>query len=222
MLTTSRIVYANNSESLVLNTFNVIFNKTPQGYLTTGEIMRQAKNNTINGANFMNTRKYLLLGDPTMKLSYPEYHVKTTRVNGQAMSVVDTFKALERVTIEGQIIDEQGQIATDYNGIIYPTVYDKADRFFTLGNDNDSYVDDFLLRKKYIFKGQASVQNGNFSFSFVVPKDINYQIGYGKISYYSHSNIEWQEASGYSYDIKVGGSSTNFESDNTVQRYTFS
>ena len=76
---------------------------------------------------------------------------------------------------------------TNYNGILYPTVFDKEDRLFTLANDAGSNVDDFMVRKKNIFKGQASVVNGEFSY-FVVPKDINYQVGAGKISYYSNSN----------------------------------
>ena len=149
-----------------------------------------------------------------MKLSYPEYSVYTTELNGQPLNNLDTLKALEQVTISGVVKDQNGNIATNYNGVLFPTVFDKEDRLFTLANDAGSNIDDFMVRKKNIFKGQASIVNGTFSFSFVVPKDINYQVGNGKISYYSNSNFSLEEGAGYSTDLLVGGSASNVDQDN--------
>ena len=38
----------------------------------------------------------------------------------------------------------------------------------------------FNLQISKLFKGKVSVTNGDFSFSFVVPKDISYTYGIGK------------------------------------------
>ena len=63
----------------------------------------------------------------------------------------------------------------------------------------------FLEYNNILFKGLASVVNGNFSFTFVVPKDINYQYGNGRISYYA-DNGNYVDAHGYTTNIIIGGS----------------
>ncbi|MCH2023204.1 MAG: type IX secretion system sortase PorU [Saprospiraceae bacterium] len=213
LLTTVRVVIASHNEKLVRNTFNVIFDEKSNGQMpTTGEVMQMAKNNAAISPP-VNSRKYALLGDPTMKLSYPIHKVKTNEINGNPVSGQDTIKALQQVTITGEIVDNSNNPVSNFNGIIYPTVYDKEDQLFTLGNDAGSFPDDFLLRKKIIFKGQATVSNGQFSFSFVVPKDINYTLGYGKISYYAENGNDL-DASGYYNGLVVGGSYPNAAVDN--------
>jgi len=214
LFTTVRVVVASSNERLVRQTLKVIFDKKANGErLTTGEVMQKAKNNAAISPP-VNSRKYALLGDPTMKLSYPTYSVRTNQIDGQAITNSDTIRALQRVTISGEIVDNDGNPATNFNGIIYPTVFDKKDRLNTLGNDGDSYPDDFYLRKKIIFKGKASVTNGQFSFSFVVPKDINYIFGQGKVSYYAKDESNHTDASGYYNGIIVGGSAPNAVADN--------
>jgi hypothetical protein len=213
LLTTVRVVIASHNERLVRNTINVIFNKNSAGeYLTTGEVMQLAKNNAAI-APPVNSRKYALLGDPTMKLSYPKYNVRTDSINGATVNGNDTLRALQRVTISGQIVDDNDNIVSGFNGLIYPTVFDKEDRIYTLGNDDASFTDDFYLRKKIIFKGKATVSNGRYSFSFVVPKDINYAYGTGKISYYAQNNQD-VDANGFYSGLVVGGSYPNAVVDN--------
>jgi hypothetical protein len=60
----------------------------------------------------------------------------------------------------------------------------------------------FPLQKSIIFRGKSKVENGYFSFSFMVPKDINYEFGLGKISYYAKSN--GTDAKGYDETL-IGG-----------------
>ena len=38
------------------------------------------------------------------------------------------------------------------------------------------------MQESVIYGGQANVVNGQFNLTFVVPKDINYNAGLGKIS----------------------------------------
>jgi hypothetical protein len=213
ILTTVRVVIASHNERLVRHTFYVIFDKKANGERpTTGEVMQMAKNNAAISPP-VNSRKYALLGDPTMKLAYPTHTVRTTQINGQAISGQDTIKALQRITISGNIVDNNNNIITNFNGTVYPTVFDKEDRLFTLGNDAGSFPDDFYLRKKIIFKGQARVVNGEFTFTFVVPKDINYSFGNGKISYYAENGSDI-DASGYYNGLIVGGSYPSAITDN--------
>jgi len=62
-----------------------------------------------------------------------------------------------------------------------------------------------------LFKGKASVTNGKFNFSFKVPKDINYQFGLGKISYYADDGII--DGSDFFNGFVVGGSAAIVDND---------
>ena len=98
--------------------------------------------------------------------------------------------------------DHFGDRMDGFNGEIIPTIYDKAVEMQTLGNGGERPMD-FTVQENIIYKGRASVRNGEFSFSFVVPKDISYQIGKGKIVYYTDDGSE--DAHGTYTDFYIGG-----------------
>jgi len=175
--------------------------------LPMGEILRVSKNG--NGASFNNNRKFTLLGDPAQRLAIPQFNVGTSTINGrsvQSTSIVDTLRALEKVTITGFVYDNEGNVMTDFNGRVYPTIFDKTSNLQTFGQ-GDNEVKDFELRKNILFKGTASVKDGLFSFEFVVPKDIDYNFGLGKISYYAEDGT--RDANGFYNNIIIGGTSPN-------------
>ena len=70
----------------------------------------------------------------------------------------------------------------------------------------------FSVRKNILYKGNARVKNGYFSITFMVPRDIAYQYGVGKISYYATDGQ--RDASGNFNRIVVGGISDNLIVDN--------
>lgn len=100
---------------------------------------------------------------------------------------------------------------SDFNGTLYPTVYDKPITYKTLANDPTSTVRNFVLQKNIIYNGKASVKNGAFTFSFIVPKDISYQYGYGKLSYYAENGVI--DAHGYKNDVVIGGVTDSASAD---------
>src|SRR5690606_20139412 len=98
-----------------------------------GEILRQTKNLTA-GSN--NIRNFALLGDPALQLGKPQPKIVTDSINGIAInSSIDTLKSLSKITVTGHIEDDNGNLMSDYNGILFPTVYDKSKVRSTLGND---------------------------------------------------------------------------------------
>ena len=83
--------------------------------------------------------------------------------------------------------------------------------------NNDNILEgafEYNIRDNIIFKGKASINNGDFQFSFIVPKDIRYNIDTGKISYYSSNNMLLQDGKGYEKRILIGGTSDNLITDN--------
>jgi hypothetical protein len=59
------------------------------------------------------------------------------------------------------------------------------------------------------------VENGIFEFSFVVPKNIAYQVAQGRLSLYARDSVQNISASGFSKSFDVGLSEANPEEDNT-------
>ena len=182
-------------------------------YPTIGEILRRSKNNG-GVPQDENNRKFVLLGDPALTLNYPKHNVNTLSINGQnPEEETIEVKALEEVTITGEITNQAGTRLNDFNGILVPTVYDKMLELKTLGQDERSYEASFLQQKSVVFKGQVSIVNGLFEFSFIVPKDISLQLDRGKIQYYAFN--ESTDAFGYDDRLMIGGISENEITDDS-------
>lgn len=212
MFTTTRIVYANENKSINEAFLKSLFDSTNVGSTNTlGDIFRKSKN--FNGLGLtINQRNFTLLGDPSLPFATPKYSVITDSINGRSLvGTTDTIKALNTVTIKGYIADRNGNPLNNLNGVVYPTVYDKVTSQKTLGQDRESLVTSYNVQKNIIYKGKASVKNGKFSYTFVVPKDISYNIGKGRLSYYAQlGNVD---ANGSNDSILVGGSSNNSITD---------
>lgn len=213
LYSTVRAVYASENASLTRLALLELFEA--EAGASIGDAMRNAKNQ-LSGGTLVNSRKFALIGDPSMILAIPRHNVQTLSINGKpAQSSTDTLRALQKVSIEGQLVDAQGNVLNDFNGIVHPTVFDKPFKAATLGQDPSSPKGyQFEVQKNVIFKGRASVRNGRFSFSFVVPKDINYAFGLGKISYYAADTVRMVDANGAYKNINIGGNSPAGLADN--------
>jgi len=71
----------------------------------------------------------------------------------------------------------------------------------------------FETRENLIYKGKASITNGRFSFDFVVPKDITYSFGKGKVVYYTQDASD--DANGSFSEFIIGGTSPAAHPDNS-------
>ena len=210
LLTTVRLVQSGANETLTEKFYETVFDPINSEMPRLGDIVMGTKNKTNNGVN---ARKYLLIGDPSMQLAYPKNVVVTDSINNNAVAgITDTISALSTVTVAGHLEDKSGQLISSFNGVIYPTVFDKAITISTLKNDANSNYKDFQLQKNALFRGKASVADGRFSFTFVVPKDISYQNGLGRISYYAENGDT--DANGPYESFIIGGTSSNIEPDN--------
>ncbi len=214
LVTTLRIVYSNANYQLNSAWFNKVFEPYTGRNATLGEVMMMAKNDLIaNNQGISNTRKFVLLGDPALSLAYPEYNVTTTFVNDHDITVeTDTLKALAKVTIKGEVRDLSNLKMTDFNGVVYPTIYDKTQTVSTLGQDPSSSPMNFDIQKNIVYRGKATVTAGDFEYTFIVPKDISYSFGNAKISYYSDNGVI--DAHGFNDSVMIGGTSDNYLDDN--------
>jgi hypothetical protein len=207
LFSTTRAVYTTSNKDLTDAVNELMYKKINGQAPTLGYILSTGKNKYTLDFFRINSRKFALIGDPALQVAMPKYNVVTTLINQKdAIGSTDTISALEKVTIEGFISDDSGNEITSFNGTIFPTIFDKKTTLTTLMNDQNSPRFPFTLYKNIIFKGSASVVNGKWSFSFYVPKNINYSFGNGRISYYAKDNNN-VDAGGVFTNIIVGGSS---------------
>ncbi|MGC6429496.1 MAG: type IX secretion system sortase PorU [Jejuia sp.] len=189
-------------------------------YPSIGEALRLTKTDP-SVATSSQKRLVFFIGDPAMKLAFPTPNVRLTEINdvpiGQA---TDTLKALGRVKLAGEVTDVNGNLLNNYNGVVSTTIYDKLINRKTLANDgtrnNGELVQlDFETLGEVIFRGKASVSNGEFEFDFVVPKDISVPVGLGKISFYANdTNFTQDQAGANVTDLRIGGVNENATEDN--------
>ncbi len=175
---------------------------------TMGEAYMHMKKRAFTNHN--EVKNFMLLGDPSLNLMIPTDTIVITAINGKPIGN-DTLKALMRVTIEGEIRDRNNQLETNFNGFVYPTIYDKRSSYQTLGNEPSSIVTTFTEQNNIIYKGKATVKNGKYIFSFIVPKDINYKTGFAKLSFYANSDSK--QAWGANTKIALGGTSDSITPD---------
>lgn len=215
LFTTTRLVFSGSNKTLNANFYNYVFEHDENNNkYRLGDIFRLSKAATGSSTS-TNKRNFTLIGDPALKLAYPKYNINTTKINetmvNDTVEVADTLKALSKVTISGEITNPDGTKRDDFNGAIYPTVFDKSVEKQTLGNDGADPIT-FSMQNNILYKGKASVSNGEFSFSFIVPKDIMYKFGKGKISYYANS--EEVDSHGFTDKIVIGGTADSIAQDN--------
>ncbi len=213
LVTTTRLVYSSGNTAVNRAFFENIFLEPAGTTQPLGDVLIAVKNTStvVSGGN--NHRKFGVLGDPALVLAVPGHNIVTDSINGIHISTTDTLGALSRVTVKGHIQDNPaGTVKSDFNGYIFPTVFDKSTQLTTLANNASSGTHTFNSRRNVIYKGKASVQNGYFQFTFVVPKDIAYQIGPGRISYYAHNGTI--DAHGFTESFMIGGTGSGITADN--------
>jgi hypothetical protein len=208
LFTTTRPTYGSPNFELNKSFYKYALSNSGTSKPRMGDIIRDAKRESGSDEN---GRKFILLGDPAQRISYPSLKVATTSIRGHAPnSNPDTLMALTQVAVSGKVTDKSGQLISDFEGLVYPTVFDKPVVQNTLGNDGGTPFQ-FSLQKSIIYKGKVQVIHGLFSFTFIVPKDIAYRFDYGKISYYATNGVT--DASDSYTNIIIGGSDGQASSD---------
>ena len=203
ILAATRTVYASPNTNLNRAVCDTLFGHSNVFHYdnTVGEAVAAAKKKLGNDSNKM---AYVLLGDPAMRLNYPtDYQIET-------LTGIDTLNALSVQRVEGQVIDEDRNLVSDFNGKVAITIYDKMQVIKTRDNDDKTDEARELAYNDYpstIFSGATDVKDGKFAYTFMVPKDIRYNYGNGRIVYYAVTtdSQETAEAVGHHEDFTVGG-----------------
>ena len=208
LLTTTRLAFAHANvilnRRIYLNLKNTEGNELPR----LGDLIRMAK--TPSHTNFLN---FSLLGDPALKLAFSHYDIVTDSVISENGEVIDTITALSKVIIKGKIVND-GNLVDNFNGYLYPKIFDKKSKYTTRANSPKSLKQQFKFFDKILFDGKVTVKNGKFEFSFFVSDKLNPEFGNGKISYYAVDTVNLADATGSNRNIIMGGINQDAAIDN--------
>ena len=215
MLGTARSTYPTENEA-----FNNAFCKhlfSGKDY-TIGEALRLARNEVKGTGKYTNVH-FVYLGDPAIRLALPnQYKVELTELNGKEVANITDenplqLKAGSLTQLKGRIVDNEGNLATFFNGEIHPSIYDSKEKVRCKGNSSDEdNIFEFWNNSKLLFTSNDSVRNGEFAFTFPIPLDISYSNNNGAIYFYAR-NSEQDEAQGMFNLFSLGGTAENLKTD---------
>jgi len=208
LVSTARPV--NSATNFLLNQefYSALFEREDNHYLTLGEIFMLTKNNSTSGVA---NRNFSLLADPSMTLALPS---KTIVVNEiKTTSGSDTLKSLSTAIVKGEIQDGLGNLLNSFNGTVDATLFDKAVEQTTIGKNEPPFK--FKTITSPLYHGKATVKDGQFEFEFIVTKNLEYEVGKGKLSLYASDPEHEQDASGAIDTVSIGGSEDNPATDGT-------
>ncbi len=204
-LSSTRPVFQGNNEALMYAFFTQLMKQGSDS--TRGVPLGKAMFETKQDLTDTNSKKFFMFGDPTLRLLNPQYNAIIDSINGEAVMDSVQIKALSNTSISGRIIKPDSSLWDNFNGEGTLEVFDSK-RTETLQNLNNYQI---TRQGGIIFRGRVSVNNGNFTADFVVPKDISYQDQSGKIEFYFLNQVN--DGLGYTNKIIVGGTDTSAIND---------
>jgi hypothetical protein len=197
MVASSRLAFSYNNAAFNYSFFDELFKPYVAGGRPAriGDAVMVAKRGAYNDVN---SEKYVVLGDPALRLGAPRYRAKIQQITP------DTLQALRKVRVTGYVEKDKTDWS-DFNGKLLLRVMDaKRQRIYeTKSNNKVNYV----LPGNSVFRGVAEVRNGRFDIEFIVPKDISYGGDDGRLSLYFWN--DQFEGSGNQEDLLVGGTAEN-------------
>lgn len=187
--------------------------------LTVGEIYRRAKNNilTDKGQHLTNPNrlKYVLMGDPAMRLSTPDLVAGVDSIGGRAVSDLDDMSVepvvlagMQTAVVTGTVTDASGQPVTDFDGTVTVTLYDALESVTSNGYDDSRSEGEavtFDRQGTRLFAGSAPVKDGRYSVRVAVPVDIADNYRPAALSLYACGSADERQAGGLERRLYVSG-----------------
>lgn len=194
-----------------------LLNRDDRGYIVPiGEGYRQAKNDYRNMSGHLvsneNKLRYVLLGDPALRMALPSHRVVLESVDGKAITPLDgddepvTLMARQTATLKGRVVSAaDGSTLSDFNGTVNATVYDAEESYTTRGNGKDGQPVSYDQQGNRLTVGTAKVTNGEFSMTVSMPAEIANNYRPGAINLYAYSTAKGKEAAGVCRQLYVYG-----------------
>jgi hypothetical protein len=193
LVTTTQLVYQSSNRIMNSQYLMAQFSHSNTQWATFGDAFRRSKNQTyVNPGSFdlANFRKFALLGDPALLPAFPKELVSTDSiVDMNSQKVIDSLKALGHYKIIGSVRNGSSQVLSNFNGTATVLILDKPRKIQLVTKETNANRT-YYSQNTIIYRGQASVQNGQFTIEFILPKDLDITPGKTRILYYAQSSTE--------------------------------
>ena len=209
----TRPVYDSANKDLLLKFYKALFKDASynSASIPIGEAIVKAK---IIANNYLNTSKFILIGDPSLKLAIPNN-------NGMFSSLSkDTLSALAHVQFQAELLSEEGFTLSGNDYTAELELYDSGKEitreYRYLGSSG--YITstlNYILDGNRLFKGIVSVDQGKVLGNFIIPKDISYQGNKGVLRIQYYNNDHSTEGLFSQNDLIIQGSSKEIQVDFT-------
>jgi len=183
LLGTSRSVTG--GEPLVTEFYRSLFNVPCDGLYGTSNIGSAYVAGRLRGR--VGFKKfYVILGDPALRLLVPKRYVVIDSINGGGVNNKVVIPALSEVRIKGRITtscDGNESTDRDFDGSAIVTLFDARTELskVTTYNTGSTHTDNFTVEGPILYRGNVSVKGGEFSASFIIPKDIKFDTSAAKV-----------------------------------------
>lgn len=213
----------------VLISANGILNKASSQYVFAGDGKGKATrvgDIMVNGKNAgqadSNKLRYGLIGDPSMRLPYPELNIAVDKINEIDLnsSEMPVIGARSTMTVEGHIEDADGNLLSDFNGTIEIQLYDAEKVITTNANGDDGVESLYNDRKTKLYSGRAIAKDGKWSTTILMPLEIENNYSPALLSLYA-SDERGREANGACENFYVYGFSSDIPEDVTGPEFIY-
>lgn len=217
----TRSVFSQRNLNLNTNLMRYILTEENGKLMTMGEALMKTKcalvSTSTGSTDFtINKMKYVLMGDPALRLAAPIGKVVIDSINGQKATGAKVNLAAGSVAkVKGHIIAQNGTNMPDFNGTVTANIFDKLEQITchdNAGNGKDPLV--FSNRTRRLFEGTDSVRNGMFEMEFPVSVDASYSNESCLMNLYAVSNDKSAECHGMNDNFAIN-SSTDLKNDST-------
>lgn len=188
LLTSTRQVISTSNDNLNRAWINSMFSWEPgKQFPTLGKVLLNAKRSMNNNINNM---KFLLLGDPAMRINYPVPLFEITHIAGNDVTTGDDahVKPLQSIEIKARVLKpDRSGIDTDFNGEATITIYDKERFFKRADNTFSAYITDIYYPRELLAQVTGKVVNGELKATVVLPRFCRAVDEKGLLQVYAHN-----------------------------------
>ncbi len=220
-ISATRSVYIVENGTLTSMFGQEVFKRKADGTLPTiGEVYMNTKNCLAGDRNNTNKLRYVLMGDPAMRMVTPQSTVALELVDGKSTDVDEAdfpaIMARQNVELRGTVYAPDGSAMTDFNGTIEVSLHDAEYSVTSQGRASDDTEGEpvtFEMHGERLFAGRGTVVNGDFTVNVPMPSEISDNYRPAMLNMYALSNDGTIEASGVSRNFYVYGFDESADAD---------
>ncbi len=195
-------------------------------YGTIGDIYRRAKNNILAQDKFgnytekvsnPNRLRYVLMGDPAMRLVMPDNIVRLDAIEDRSCGGNDlpNVQARQTARFYGSVTSPDGKVLEDFNGSLTATIFDAEQSTTTKGHGDKGTPYTFQHMGGKLFAGSTPIVDGRFELKVTIPAEIADNYRPATINMYAQAadSSAHKDAIGVSHNFYISGMADVAEPD---------